>query len=236
MLHMARLAWDDLSWTAFVAGLKGYRDHFSAKDREDRVYFRSLDVLQARPLAARPALATDLVRLLNSWACRLSSARAPAALEAWLRGHVPDLERLEPLTILDPRVREHDAAIEGLHDDLIAHMRASGVLNMSDAAASKALHMVIPALFVMWDKEIRRSAPEGYGAFLSRMHAVARRLAEAAPVPTRDVEAYLQELLGYERRKPLAKYLDEYNWFEAVGREQLVVKDGRRGRSRGAPG
>jgi hypothetical protein len=47
----------------------------------------------------------------------------------------------------------------------------------------------------------------------------ALRLAEEAP--TDDVEAYLQERLGYETPKTLAKYLDEYNWFEAVGREQL---------------
>jgi hypothetical protein len=224
MQDVARLAWDDLSWTAFVAGLKGYRDHFSPKDREDRAYFHCLDVIQGQPLAARPALAGDLVRLLNTWACRLSSERAPAALEAWLRGHVAKLQQLEPLTILDARVRDRVAEVGGLHDDLIAHMRASGVLNMGDAAASKTLHLVIPDLFVMWDKEIRRSSPQGYGTFLSRMHGVACRLADEAPVAAHDVEAYLQELLGYERRKPLAKYLDEFNWFEAVGREQLAAR------------
>jgi hypothetical protein len=74
----------------------------------------------------------------------------------------------------------------------------------------------------MWDKEIRRSAPEGYGAYLLQMHALARRLADQAPAD--DVEACLQELLGHETRKTLAKYLDEYNWFEAVGREQLAAR------------
>jgi hypothetical protein len=51
------------------------------------------------------------------------------------------------------------------------------------------------------------------------MHALARRLIDEAPAA--DVEAHLQKLLGYDARKTLAKYLDEYNWFEAVGREQL---------------
>ena len=37
-----------------------------------------------------------------------------------------------------------------------------------------------------------------------------------------ELKAHLQELLRYENRKTLAKYLDEYNWFEAVGREQLT--------------
>ena len=102
---------------------------------------------------------------------------------------------------------------------------------MGDAAASKALYLLHPALFVMWDKEIRRSAPEGYGSYLRQMHRLARRLTDEAPAE--DVEAYLQELLGCETRKTLAKYLDEYNWFEAVGREQLTA---RRDRSREAPG
>jgi hypothetical protein len=93
---------------------------------------------------------------------------------------------------------------------------------MGDAAASKALHLLQPRLFVMWDKEIRHSAPEGYGAYLAAMHTLAGRLTEQAP--TDDVEACLQELLGYENRKTLAKYLDEYNWFEAVGRGQLAAR------------
>ena len=33
-----------------------------------------------------------------------------------------------------------------------------------------------------------------------------------------------KERLGYDLRKTLAKYLDEYNWFEAVGREQLAAR------------
>ena len=154
----------------------------------------------------------------------MSSERAPVALNAWLRAHAADLEEIERLTILDARVRDHAEELGGIHDDLIASMRAGGALSMGDAAASKALHLIQPRLFVMWDKEIRRSAPEGYGAYLLQMHALALRLCDQAPAE--DVEAYLQKLLGYETRKTFAKYLDEYNWFEAVGRGQL----GARGR------
>ena len=114
---------------------------------------------------------------------------------------------------------DHTEELGNLHDELIREMRANGVLNMADAAASKALHLIRPRLFVMWDKEIRRSAPGGYSAYLLQMHALAVRLSDEAPAD--DVEAYLQELLGYETRKTLAKYLDEYNWFEAVGVGQL---------------
>jgi hypothetical protein len=213
---MALLAWDDVSWPDFVAGLEGFRDHFGT-DRANRAYADFL----ARPRG--PDHATELVRLLNRWACRLSSDRAPVALEAWLGAHAADLAKIERLTILDARVRDNAEELGTLHDDLIAWMRAGGVHSMGDAAASKTLHLLGPRLFVMWDKEIRRSAPEGYGAYVAEMHALAGRLAEQAPAD--DVEAYLQELLGYDTRKTFAKYLDEYNWFEAVGRGQLAARN-----------
>ena len=204
---MALLAWDEVSWDAFVAGLEGYREHFPRA---------------AEAPEPRPQTAAEIIRILNKWACRLSTELAPGALAAWLRDRAAELEKVAPLTILDARLPEHAQELGALHDDLIASMRGAGVLNMADAAASKALYLLQPRLFVMWDKEIRRSAPEGYGAYLLQMHDLALRLAEEAP--TKDVEAYLQQHLGDETRKTLAKYLDEYNWFEAVGREQLAAR------------
>jgi hypothetical protein len=201
---MALLPWDEVTWSAFVAGLEGFREHFPRA---------------ARAPEAHPENAADIIHLLNKWACRLSSERAPGALETWLEANAAALEKVEPLTISDPRLPAHAEELGAMHDDLIAHMRANGVHSMGDAAASKALYVLRPRLFVMWDKEIRRSAPEGYGSYLLQMHGLARRLIDQAPAG--DVEAHLQELLGYETRKTLAKYLDEYNWFEAVGREQL---------------
>jgi len=201
---MALLAWDDVTWPGFVAGLEGFRDQFPRA---------------AHAQEAHPEAAADIVRLLNRWACRLSTERAPGALESWLEAHAAEIEELAPLTISDPRLPAHAEELGGLHDSLIAHMRANGVHSMGDAAASKALYVLRPRLFVMWDKEIRRSAPDGYGSYLLQMHALALRLTDEAPAA--DVEAHLQELLGYDARKTLAKYLDEYNWFEAVGREQL---------------
>jgi hypothetical protein len=221
MLHMALIAWSEVSWDGFVTGLEGYRDQFT-REGSERAYAGLLDAIQGAPQTALPERAADIVALLNKWACRLSTAHAPGALEAWLRSHLAALADVEALTISDPRVLEHTDALGELHDGLIREMRANGVNNMADAAASKALHLLRPRLFVMWDKEIRRSAPEGYGAYLLQMHDLALRLAEKAPVE--DVEAYLQKRLGYRTRKTLAKYLDEYNWFEAVGRDQLAAR------------
>ena len=205
---MALLVWEDVSWPDFVAGLEGFRDHFTRA---------------ARAPEHHPDNPAEIIALLNKWACRLSTARAPGALESWLSVHAADLKKVEQLTISDPRLPDYADELGALHDGLIGHMRVGGVNNMADAAASKALYILNPELFVMWDKEIRRSAPEGYSAYLLQMHKFARRLAEQAPAE--DVEAYLQELLGYETRKTLAKYLDEYNWFEAVGRGQLAARN-----------
>jgi hypothetical protein len=179
--------------------------------------------MESRPLRTR-AEGRELVDFLNRWACRLSSVKTPGLIADWANDHMTRLEQFEPLTIQDAELHDHADELGSLHDDLIAYVKAGGVLNMSDAAASKTLHMLIPDLFVMWDKEIRRSAPEGYSAYLLQMHALALRLIDQAPAD--DVEAHLQELLGYETRKTLAKYLDEYNWFEAVGREQLTRRTG----------
>jgi hypothetical protein len=213
---MALLDWEKVTWPGFVAGLEGFREHFPRA---------------AEGPEPRPESAAEIIAVLNRWACRLSRERAPGALETWLQDHAAALDDLEPLTISDLRLPARAEELDALHDGLIAHMRANGVSSMGDAAASKALYLLHPALFVMWDKEIRRSAPEGYGSFLLQMHALARRLTDEAPAD--NVEGRLQELLGSKNRKTLAKYLDEYNWFEAVGREQLTA---RRDRSREAPG
>ena len=218
---MALLKWTELSWDEFVGGLEGYRDFFSGKSREDESYFRCVELMQERPLRAR-AEGRELVDFLNRWACRLSSRSTPELIANWVQGHMARLEWFESLTILDPDVPGHAEELGSLHDDLIAYVKAGGVLNMGDAAASKTLHMLIPDLFVMWDKEIKRSVPTGYGAYQLQMHRLAGRLATEAEVSLAELETRLQLHLGYRSRKPLTKYLDEYNWFEAVGRDQLA--------------
>ena len=207
---MALLAWDEVTWPDFVAGLEGFRDHFPRAAQAPDAFPENAAGHHPPPeQVGLPAL-----------------HRAGAGRARDMAGRQGPRARAEstPLTISDPRLPAHAEELGAMHDDLIAHMRANGVNSMGDAAASKALYVLRPRLFVMWDKEIRRSAPEGYGAYLLQMHALALRLTDEAPAA--DVEAYLQELLGYETRKTLAKYLDEYNWFEAVGREQLTRRTG----------
>ena len=157
---MALLRWTELSWDEFVTGLEGFRDNYSGKSREDETYVGCLALMQSRPLQAR-ASGRELVDILNRWACRLSSVKTPGLIAGWAHDHMTHLEEFEPLTIVDAALPDQADELGSLHDDLIAHVKAGGVPNMGDAAASKTLHMLIPELFVMWDKEIKRSEPEG---------------------------------------------------------------------------
>ena len=180
-------------------------------------------LMKSRPLQAR-AEGRELVGFLNRWACRLSSVKTPGLIAGWAHDHMTRLEQFEPLTILDAELPDHADELGSLHDDLIADVKAGGVLNMSDAAASKTLHMLIPELFVMWDKEIKRSAPGGYGAYQRQMHKLARRLAAETGVPIGEVETQLQRAT----RLPSPQAVDQ------VPRRVQLVR-GRRPRSARAP-
>src|SRR3954454_22339650 len=81
---MALLVWEEVTWPDFVAGLEGFRDHFPRA---------------AQAPDAFPENAADIIRLLNTWACRLSTERAPRALETWLGGNAATLEQLAPLAV-----------------------------------------------------------------------------------------------------------------------------------------
>jgi hypothetical protein len=97
-------------------------------------------------------------------------------------------------------------------------MNGPRIPTMGDAAASKILGVMVPPLSVMWDKEIKRGG-WGYGEFMVGMHDFAHHLRDhLAPADARnDIEGHLQRVLGYPMKKPLAKYIDEYNWWVAWG-------------------
>lgn len=170
-------------------------------------------------MAARAGRSRQLVEFLNAWACRLDTKRAPAVFSQWIRAHAQQLEDLEPVTLTDDDVPTLDREIEALYDSL---MRLRGDLhNMSDAAASKVLHQLCPSLFVMWDKAIKQAARSRglgeYAAFVVGMHRVGKRVLEDSGMDRSGAETYLQQRFGYVMPKSLAKYIDEANWYWAVG-------------------
>ena len=168
----------------------------------------------------------EILTFLNRWKCRLSRAATAPLLRDWITQNESALENLHDLSILDDRVPERTQELNDLYRSVI-DFKSRGIGNMSDAAASKILHVLRPRLFVMWDSNI---APRfglayrdfAYGAFIRGMHRFALRLKDIAPDSAAgDVENYLNARLKYSIRKTLAKYLDEYNWYVAFGYQRM---------------
>lgn len=212
---MPTLRWDRVTWDDFVTGLIAYRDEFSERSEEDFAYLRCLNELRGRTMAERSAKAVHVVTFLNAWKCRLKPLESRMVLRDWIRANADRLDAVSGVTVLDDELPAAAAEVESLYDDLMVAGRAA-VANWSDAATSKALHQLVPPLFVMWDINIKRFA-EGYGDFMLEMHHMGRRIVEEADLSAAEAEAHLQAQLGYRVQKTMAKYLDEYNWYVMVG-------------------
>ena len=219
---MAPLRWTTLTWEQFTAELRGFRDRFYVgRTDEEHAYLAVREKLEGRSYAEIAELTDDIVWFLNRWACRLPARAASTGLSDWIRTQTRTLEDQTDVSIFDPRVIRRQATYLRLHDGLL-RLKRQGVPNMSDAAASKVLHQLNPALFVMWDRNIRPYA-DNYGSFVATMHALSCRLRDSAPAAAQaDPEAFLQAELGYPVKKTMAKYLDEYNWYVAFGRERIA--------------
>ena len=202
-------SFDEVTWEAFFAALSVYKQRFSGKSGQDLAYARCLAALEGLSMIERAAHAGDIIRFLNSWAARVSRNEAPAMLAAWISERTEPLERIASLTIADERLPSHLDELDALYASLMTAGRAK-VRNWSDAANSKALHQLVPRVFVMWDKKIKQSARD-YRDFMRRMHSLARGVVRTSPYPEDRIETELQSALGYSTRKPLAKYLDEFN-------------------------
>ena len=102
--------------------------------------------------------------------------------------------------------------------------------NFAATATSKLLHIIVPTIFVMWDKPILShyrkldkrimDSGEGFRLFHERMRdvvmAVDQSFASASVNPPADAgqrfEDYLSDQMSYQPKKSVAKFVDEYNW------------------------
>jgi hypothetical protein len=211
------LDWGGITWELFVRELQDFRERFYVgRSDEEHAYLRVREVLADKPYDVIAGHSRDIVWFLNQWACRLATEPATQAVSAYIAEHGRTLDEHRDSTITDARVERRIATYQRLYDRLL-RFKQNGVPNMSDAAASKVLHQLNPQLFVMWDNNIKPYA-HSYGDFMLRMHRLALRLCNDAPAEAQpDIDGFLQRELDYPVRKPLAKYLDEYNWYVAFG-------------------
>ena len=214
-----------MSWERFETALAEYRDaeyHGRSRNAGENAYLHVFDELAGLPIAERDIHADSIIQFLNVWACHFPT-RTPntrTALRSWINREASSLQGLVDLSITDLEGGGHRAECERLYASLLDLQSVSNgpsIPTMDHAAASKILHLMIPPLFVMWDTKIKKGEL-GYGDFLIRMHELALELHRRAPAAaSSDLEAYLQRTLGYPVCKPLAKYIDEYNWWLAWG-------------------
>lgn len=211
---------DSVTWEAFERAVIEYRDgEFLGRSAisGENAYLGLAAELADVPMAERASHAASIVLFLNRWNCRFPREESRAAIAGWIAREGDALESLAGWTILSETVPDHVGEFDRLHDSLIALRSADPrIFTMSDACASKLLGQMVPALFVMWDSKIRVGYAS-YGAFMREMHHLAVSLRdELSPADARtDIDGYLQRTLGYPVRKPLAKYIDEYNWWHA---------------------
>jgi hypothetical protein len=213
------MGFSEVTWEQFIRAITSYRDaEFTARSPIDgeRAYLALTAELAEVPLADRGAHVNSIVLFLNRWRCRFPTEASRAAIASWISREAGSLEAISGRSILDP-LGDAQEEFDRLHESLIALRRGDPAIStMGVACASKLLHQMVPPLFVMWDDRIRIGR-ETYGEFMVRMHGLALRLRdELSPEEARpDMDGYLQRLLGYPVRKPLAKYIDEFNWWLA---------------------
>jgi len=218
--------WDSVTWDEFERAIFEYRDaEYSGRSpiSGENAYLLIFDELADVPLADRGSHVDSLVLFLNRWACHFPT-RTPntrIALREWITRESESLQALAGVTLSHaqlPAYREESGRLYASLMDLQSPPEGPSIPTMGPAAASKILHLMVPPLFVMWDTKIKKGGWE-YGDFLLRMHSLAVRIRdELAPEEARhDIDGYLQRTLGYLVRKPLAKYIDEYNWWLAWG-------------------
>lgn len=163
---------------------------------------------------------------LNPWKCRLPNTVERAnAIKTTYKEALFYLRALSDETLQDIGFDEikqvDDQKIN--HSQIIHHLfsRFSGMCDeFRPVPASKLLHMIRPALFVMWDQDIGR---EKYGMKLSAynyaykfMPLMKKEANEAIDIYMKervcDRDTAIREIMATCYGKTLAKLVDEYNW------------------------
>jgi hypothetical protein len=221
------LNWESVTWDEFEGVLREYRKKFfEGEPAEEKSYINVISQIGHVPLKQRanPAVVREIIAFLNKWKCRFSPEAAIPALSDWIRDNAAQLETFGGVAINRENILNRLREQAEIYYSLLSLKSGSPppIHNMSDAAASKILHVMQPAAFVMWDRNIERYFRAGYHDFLEKMHKFARKLDQMVPAEGEgDAEAYVNGRLAYPIRKTLAKFIDEYNWHLAAGRHRV---------------
>ena len=217
-----------LSFRRLLAAARWYGEHTNYDQSYARLLRKGpfLRKLRGRPgtLTSEDVLDELIIGFLNPWRCRVpKTADTALAIKATLV-HAADVvialadDTLSEVDLSNSPTAKGDLVAGGYDVMLTAH-------RVGPSTASKILHVLNPALFVMWDRAIRRhysalchsgmDSGADYVLFLRHMQELARSVADDFASQHglgKGVESYVSGHLGQARPVTLAKLLDEYNW------------------------
>jgi len=208
-----------ITWDNFFKILTKYREQFYyGNPPEERYYLEVYKKTYNLSIENKIAYFSDILLFLNRWKCRFKKETSIIVLTNWTLKNLNNINKLAGLSIETINLSNEGSLIDNIYNSLI-DTKNIGIHNMSDACASKFLHILMPELFVMWDKNIKPYKSYPYSEFLEVMQKFANDIKNKfiEKYPNQNREDFLQNELRYPIRKTFAKYIDEYNWYIAFG-------------------
>ena len=196
--------WEEASISSFEKTLEIWRELYIL---DDVFYEKIISELDFRNINPKKTYCY-LLRFLELWGVRRTAVKVdPRKLSE-------TITCLRPLlTDLNHNLIEVD--LQTIEEKVIeVFKKISRVDNIGPTSSSKILHLLIPNLFIMWDREIAREFDVqmnsgGYVNFLKMCKSIYEKLSEKYKEQGVDnPTAYLLSKF----KKPLTKLLDEYNW------------------------
>ena len=207
-------------WKDFIDALQEYRKKFFVGDKKEEKYYIEIYEEIYDLYILDKADHVDSIRLfLNRWKCHIYPKELfSKLLFDWIYDTKSQIDSLKTYNIENLNLLKNSETIEMLYNSLM-DFKDSGIVTMGDAAASKIMHLILPKLFVMWDKNIIPYKGYLYSDFLIKMNSFAKSVQDdfSKNFPNKNIEEVLREKLEYPITKTFAKYIDEFNWYKACG-------------------
>lgn len=207
------------NWIELLNALREYRNKFFIGNNEEKYYLEIYEEIYDLNILDKANHTDSILLFLNRWKCHLYPKELfLKLLPNWIYDKKPRIDSLKTFKIENLNLIKNLEDIDILYKSLM-NFKDNGILTMGDAAASKILHLILPKLFVMWDKKIKPYKGYLYSDFLIKMNSYAKSVKDdfSKKFPDKNIEEVLREKLEYPITKTFAKYIDEFNWYKAYG-------------------
>jgi hypothetical protein len=154
--------------------------------------------------------------------------------EESLREEKEYLEALQGKALENANFDEMLRGFEVTIGNMIHHLFTRFSAFLGSTGASKALHLLLPRLIVMWDSKIRNdyevnSDADGFLEFQKLMkklvNDILTNFAEKHGVPKNEAVERILELRYGDNPKTLAKLIDEFNWATKGQKKRHLLAD-----------